>query len=131
MARFEPDSGVADYRRSLDMDTGIHRAAYALDGVRFEREALISYPARVLAVRLTGGAARVLLRRAGRVALQCALDERTLCLKGVTGNDGIAFCCVVRAGGEGVRAVGDMLRVPDGGVLYVASATSFRRAGIS
>ena len=126
MARFEPDSGVTDYRRGLNLDTGIHRTEYALDGVRFEREALISYPARVMVVRLTGGETRVLLRRAGRVASQRALDERTLCLKGVTGNDGIAFCCVVRASGEGVRAVGDMLRVPKGGVLYVTSATSFR-----
>ena len=126
MARFELDTGVTDYRRSLDLSTGIHLVSYMRDGVCFSRETLISYPARVMAVKLSGGETRILLRRAGRVASQRALDARTVCLEGSTGNGGPAFCCVARAVGENVRTAGDMLFVEGNCVMYIASATSFR-----
>jgi alpha-L-fucosidase 2 len=42
------DSGVADYRRSLDLRTGIAAVDYTVDGVRFRRETYVSTPDQVL-----------------------------------------------------------------------------------
>ena len=123
---FEPKAGVEGYRRSLDLDEGIHRVEYALDGVDFRRESFISHPAGVLAARISGGSWRAFLRRSGQVMRQRRLDDRTLCLEGRTANDGIRFCCAVRAVGRDVRAVGDMLIGTGDAVLLAASATDFR-----
>ena len=43
---------VADYSRTLELETGIARVEYKAGGVRFIRECFTSYPDRVLAVRL-------------------------------------------------------------------------------
>jgi len=44
---------VTDYRRELDLRTGIHTVTYTFDGVRYTREAFCSYPAGLFAMRLT------------------------------------------------------------------------------
>lgn len=123
---FEPENGVEDYRRSLTLETGLHRVDYRLDGVEFCRESFVSYPAGVMAVRLQGGPWRAMLRRAGRVTAHRQLDDRTLCLEGVTGQNGVAFCCLLRALGENCHTVGDMLRGEGPAVLLLASGSSLR-----
>ncbi|MFZ5547265.1 MAG: glycoside hydrolase family 95 protein [Pseudomonadota bacterium] len=47
------DQPVAGYRRELLIDRALHRVAYALGGVRFEREAIASHPAQAIVLRLT------------------------------------------------------------------------------
>jgi len=126
LSSFEPSEGISSYRRELDLFSGIHKSAFTLDGIDFQRECFISYPARVLALKLSDADWRVLLRRGGKVTFQRGLDERTICLKGNTGNDGIAFCCVLRAIGKDVHVAGDMLRGRGECVLLATSATSFR-----
>lgn len=123
---FEPQSGVEDYSRTLNLDEGVHRVSYRLDGQAFQRESFISYPAGVMAVNLQGGAWRAMLRRGGRVTAHRQLDSRTLCLEGATGQNGVSFCCVVRAIGADVFTVGDMLRGHGEAVLLLASGTSLR-----
>lgn len=44
---------VTDYRRELDLRTGLHTVTYACNGVRYTREAFCSYPAGLFAIRLT------------------------------------------------------------------------------
>jgi len=44
---------VADYRRSLDLDTGIATTTWTADGVRFTREVFASAPDNVIVVHLT------------------------------------------------------------------------------
>ncbi|MEZ0091792.1 glycoside hydrolase N-terminal domain-containing protein [Streptacidiphilus sp. EB129] len=44
---------VADYRRVLDLDLGVHTVSFTAGGVRYRRESFVSAPAGVLAVRLT------------------------------------------------------------------------------
>jgi alpha-L-fucosidase 2 len=41
-----------DYRRSLDLETGIARVEYSVDGVRLSRELFVSYPDNVIVLRL-------------------------------------------------------------------------------
>ena len=124
MHLFEPEDGVRDYRRALDIERGVHRVQYRLDGVACARESFISYPARVMAVRVEGGAWRVMLRRADCVSEHRRLDGNTVLLRGRTADDGIAFCCALRALG-GV-ATGNMIEGDGGAVLLVTSATDFR-----
>jgi alpha-L-fucosidase 2 len=44
---------VADYRRSLDLDTGIATTSWTADGVRFTREVFASAPDNIIAIRIT------------------------------------------------------------------------------
>ena len=45
------DADVTDYRRELDMETGVATISYRLDDVTFTRQAFVSWPDRVLVVR--------------------------------------------------------------------------------
>jgi alpha-L-fucosidase 2 len=50
---FDGVRDVADYRRELDMETGVAKVTYRSGGILYTREAFISYPDRVLVVRIT------------------------------------------------------------------------------
>jgi alpha-L-fucosidase 2 len=50
---FDGVGDVADYRRELDMETGVAKVTYRSGGILFTRETFISYPDRVLVVRIT------------------------------------------------------------------------------
>ena len=126
MRRFEPESGVGDYVRRLDLETGIHSVEYRMNGVQYAREAFVSYPARVMVLRVRGGRLRAMLRRAGRVRRHWAVGGNTVCLEGKTGDDGISYCCALRAAGANVHTLGDMLHMEGDCVLLAASATDFR-----
>ena len=50
---FQHAGAVTEYRRELDLDTACARTSYVVSGVKFEREAFVSAPARVLVLRAT------------------------------------------------------------------------------
>ena len=123
---YEPKEGVTDYRRSLDLDDGVFRVSYTLDGIPHKREAFISHPAGVLAIRMECAEWRAFLRRASLNEEQVKLDDRTVMLRATTGNGGPSFCCLLRAIEGDFHAVGDMLRGNGNTVLLAASASSLR-----
>ena len=47
------ESGITDYRRELDLDTGVATTRFVYKGVTYKREVFASYPAKVLVVRLS------------------------------------------------------------------------------
>jgi alpha-L-fucosidase 2 len=47
------EQGTTGYARQLDIGQSLHTVSYAHGGVKFKREAFASYPAQVIAVRLT------------------------------------------------------------------------------
>jgi alpha-L-fucosidase 2 len=49
---FDGVGEVADYRRELDMETGVAIVTYRSGGILYTREAFVSYPDRVLVVRI-------------------------------------------------------------------------------
>src|SRR5579863_10532100 len=59
---------VSDYRRQLDLDTGLVRVTYAMDGVRYTREIFASAPDEVIVVRLTAD-------RKGAIAFRASMDR--------------------------------------------------------
>jgi alpha-L-fucosidase 2 len=53
LVEFPGHGEVTEYRRELDIDGAIARVSYKAGGVRYTREYIASYPARVLAMRFT------------------------------------------------------------------------------
>lgn len=47
------DSTFTSYSRELDLDNAIHTVSYRSNGVSYKRETLVSYPDRVMAIRIT------------------------------------------------------------------------------
>jgi alpha-L-fucosidase 2 len=50
---FDGVGDVADYRRELDMETGVAKVTYRSGGISYTRETFISYPDRVLVMHIT------------------------------------------------------------------------------
>lgn len=126
MRSHEPNDGVTEYRRELDLRDGVHRVSYTLDGIPFAREAFISYPAGVMAISLEGGDWRAFLRRGGRVSAHRQVDSRTVSLEAAIGNGGTELCCLMRVIEGACTVRGDFIRGSGHAVLLLTSATSFR-----
>jgi len=107
-----------DYRRSLDLDTGVATTTFKLDGVTYRREVFSSAPDQVLVVRLTADTP-------GKLAFSATL-ERTNARIAASGkdalvmsrdahfgkrNDGVKFAAVLKVVIEGgqVSAEGNRL----------------------
>jgi len=60
---FDGAEKAEDYRRELDMESGVAKTTFRAGDVRFTREVFVSYPDRVMVVRLTGD-------KPGRVSVQ-------------------------------------------------------------
>jgi alpha-L-fucosidase 2 len=127
-----------DYRRSLDLDTGVATTTFKLDGVTYRREVFSSAPDQVLVVRLTAD-------RPGKLAFSATL-ERTNARIAASGNDtlvmrrdahfgkrtdGVKFAAVLKvviAGGQ-VSAAGNRLTVSNANeaTLLLTAATDYNR----
>jgi alpha-L-fucosidase 2 len=107
--RFHADGAVSDYRRELDMSRAVATVRYRQGDAVFTREAFVSFPAKVLVVRLT-------CDKPGRVSFTAALDRIAAAKTEAAGDD------VVLRGraddGEptaGTRFLGQLRVVNDGG----------------
>ena len=126
MSRFEPEEGVSDYYRSLNLNKGIHQVSYMLDGILHERETFISYPSRVMVIRMKCRQWRAFLRRGGNNSIQCRVDNHTVSLEGCTANDGPRYYLVMRAIEGEVSILGDMLKGQGDVTLLLTSSTTLR-----
>ena len=88
----------ADYRRELDLATGIHRTTFSQNGVKFTREAFASHPDQVMVFRYTAGKPGALSGRISLVSGQQATtraDEHGLAFAGEMPNR-LKHACAVR-----------------------------------
>ena len=123
-----------DYRRDLDLDTGITRVSYSVAGTKFTREAFASAPDQAIFVRLTGDQSNSLsftcrLKRPGNAEVSAAAPNR-LAIHGQAENDGVHFegFVEVRAEGGQVRSAADGIAV-DGAsaaTLVIFAATNYK-----
>ena len=67
-------SAPADYRRELDLATGIHTTTFTQDGVTFTREAFASHPDQVMVFRYRASKPGAL---SGRISLKSGQKSRT------------------------------------------------------
>jgi len=143
---FRGEGKAEDYVRELDIDAGIARVSYRLDGARFTREVFASAVDQVLVVRLT-------CDRPGHISFTAALtreqDAKTRVVspdrifiegEAIARDDkhaqerkvGVKFCGVAQAVAEGGRTSvdGDKLAVEgaNAATLLFAAATDFRHA---
>jgi alpha-L-fucosidase 2 len=129
------DSSVptpADYRRELDITTGIHRTTFSLDGKTITREAFASHPDQVMVFRYTasskGAFTGTLHLKSGQVATTVSAGEQ-LSFSGTMPN-GLKHACTLRVrhtGGK-VTAVGDALTLDhcDSLILLLDARTDYK-----
>ena len=116
---------IPDYKRELDIDTGIHTVSYTKDGVKNVRESFISYPDRVMVIKSSGLPLAIFAERGNQCEKVYKLDDRTLCMEGRPGSGGPAFCMVFRAVEGNPYIKGRTLHTDAESVILVASQTEF------
>ncbi len=116
---------LPDYRRELDIDTGVHTVSYTKEGVFFSRESFISFPDRVMAIKCKGTPLRIFMERSDQCEKVYKISDDTLCMEGRTGANGIRFCMVIRALKGDPYIKGRTLHLNGDAQLLVASQTDF------
>jgi alpha-L-fucosidase 2 len=126
---------LSDYRRQLDLDTGVVRITYSMNGVRYTREVFASLPDEVLVVRLTAdtqGAIgfRASMDRPADFAVHTRGQDTLVLREGPDHKDQIRFAgeaLVLPAGGS-VHAEGSEIVVAgaDAVTILIAAATDFK-----
>jgi alpha-L-fucosidase 2 len=126
---------VGDYRRQLDLETGVVRIAYTMNGVHFTREVFASVPDEVIVVRLSAdkkGAIgyRLGMDRPADFAVHARGEDTLVLREGPEHKDEIRFAgeALVLPVGGSVRAEGSELVVADADsvTILIAAATSFK-----
>ncbi|WP_240041106.1 glycosyl hydrolase family 95 catalytic domain-containing protein [Paenibacillus ginsengarvi] len=129
------EGDVRDYRRELDLDSGLVTVQYHLNGVDYRREIFSSAVDQVVAVRLTCGVPGglrlgITLGRRPFENEVTMLGQESLVMNGQCGPDGVRYSALMRvvAEGGGVQKVGDFISVEgaDSVTVYLAAATTFR-----
>jgi alpha-L-fucosidase 2 len=119
---------VADYRRELDMATGLATVSGTQEGVSFRREVFCSAPDQVLAIRWESSRpiSGVLRMTREQEADSVALSDDRLALRGrLDAGTGLSFAAHLWALPEG----GTVARIPDGLRLSGAAAVTLLLAG--
>jgi alpha-L-fucosidase 2 len=135
-----------NYRRELDLDTGVASVRYTVDGVKFVREVLASAPARAIVVRLTADkpgslSFRATMARPADATTEAAGDQLILTGQALPkrapgeNNVGVRFRAEMKAGASGgrVEITGDHLDVKaaDSVTLTIVAATDYRETDLS
>jgi len=130
---------AADYRRELDLATGIARVRYTANGVEYTREVFASDPDQVIVVRLSANKPGSISFAATMTRQQDAITEAigkdTLALQSTAAREGsIRFRAELKAVAEGghVTTTKDTLDVDkaDAVTLVLAAGTSIDRRNI-
>ena len=143
--RFSSQTDARDYRRELNLDTGIAGVSYRVGDARFAREVFSSAVDRVLVVRLTCDKPKMisfsatLNRQQDSKTETVAPDRVALSGEAIAGDDrhaeyknlgGVKFCAVLQAVLEGgkVNTSGDQVTVEgaDAAALLLAASTDYR-----
>ncbi len=108
--RSSSSATISDYRRQLDLDTGIVRVTYTMNGVRYVREVFASVPDEVIVVRLTAD-------KKGAIGFQADMDRPADFSVRTRGQDTL----VLREGADHndqIRFAGEALVIPTGGSVH-------------
>jgi alpha-L-fucosidase 2 len=128
---FDGIDPVQDYRRELDLETGVATTRFRSGDVAFTREVFVSYPDRVMVVRIAAD-------KPGRVSVQARLQSPYLerataqpgkllmdgCWEGPITNNWL----IAPVEGKGLRFQAAMVALPDGG-RSEAAQSSLRVSG--
>ena len=124
---------ISDYRRELDLDTGIARTTYRSENACFTREVFASAVDQVIVVRLESDkpgqiSFKASLTREQDASMEAASDD-TIVLNGKCGDGIVRFSAYLQATADGgrVSATGDGLSIDgaDAVTLLLSGATSY------
>ena len=125
-----PKVKVASYVRVLDLESSLYRCSFEKDNTLYEREAFVSYPDQVMAIRLHASAPfgmRLEMRRSDALDTLSARDDEII-LSGQGGGNAPRFVCAAKLVSDGnVRSTGYYLDVEGANEIYVyiVGTTSF------
>lgn len=131
---FDHDSTISDYRRELDLDTGVARVTYKLDGVRYTREVFASHPDQAIVVRLSVDRRGALsfgtwIDRSQDAHTELAGNDRLNLVGQLGGGKGLSFLASVRVISDGVQETfPERIQVngADAATILVSARTSFK-----
>ena len=101
---------IREYRRQLDLDSGVARVTYAMNGVRYTREVFASVPDEVIVVRLSAD-------KKGAISYRLSMDRPADFSLRTRGQDAL----VLREGPDHkdqIRFAGEALVLPTGGSVH-------------
>jgi len=121
LLNFDGNDAFSDYRRELDMKNGVAKVSYRKDDVVFTREVFLSYPDRVMVVRITGD-------KPGRVSVHARFKSPYLDTAAARGLELVADGCwkgpipvnnwlIAPVSGKGLRFQARLVAHPEGGQL--------------
>ncbi len=126
-----PKGEVQNYRRSLDIDKSLYSCGFEIGGVRYEREAFASYPARIVAFRFTAS-------EKGKLAFTASLSKThpgavsseggIMCYSGQLQDNGMRFDMrgYFRTDGEIIINGGEVnITNASKAVIYITAATDY------
>ena len=148
---FDGVSTIQDYTRSLNLQTAVSKTAFCSDGISFTREAFVSAPHQVMAVKLESSApASFLVRFESQLRTKVTAEKNELCAEGICPSyvpvpgkhynadnihyyeedekKGVCFFCILHAETDGALKERDgMLMVENAQhtTLYFAVRTSY------
>jgi alpha-L-fucosidase 2 len=132
---FDHEGTITDYRRELDLDQGVARVTYRVNGVRFTREVFASHPAQLIVIRVSADApsvvtASVWIDRAQDATTAISGTDRLDLVGTLGGGKGLAFQASVQVIADGGRldAFPERLLVENANAvtLLVAAGTTYR-----
>nr|AGS52365.1 alpha-L-fucosidase [uncultured bacterium contig00073] len=136
------DSGQApvEYIRSLDLENAVSAVSYKLNGYIYEREVFASFPADIIAIRLTttnpeGMSFDARIVRSRFCDNSGKIEEDTVFVDSISGGeDGISFCCMAcGAAKDGtMNVLGEYIvfnKVTEA-FIFINALTSFRSTKI-
>ena len=106
---FDHEEEISDYRRELDLDTGIAHVAYRAGQIVFSREVFVSHPDEAIVVRITAG-------RPGALTFSMWMDRSQDAATSVHGLDRVNMIGGL-GGRRGLRFQASAKVIPDGGRL--------------
>ena len=106
---FDHEEEISDYRRELDLDTGIARVAYRAGHIAFSRDVFVSHPDQVVVVQITAG-------RPGALTFSLWMDRSQDAVTNVHGRDRLNMIGGL-GGGTGLRFRASAKVIADGGRL--------------
>jgi alpha-L-fucosidase 2 len=133
---FDHEGSITDYRRELDLDAGVVRVTYRVDGVRHTREVFASHPDRAIVVRLT-------VDRPGALTFSTWMDRQQDARTEIAGTDRLNLIGHLD-GGRGLSFLASARIIAEGGTqetfperilvdganaatIVVSAATSFQQ----
>jgi alpha-L-fucosidase 2 len=126
---------ITDYRRELDLETGVVRITYAMNGARYIREVFASVPDEVIVVRLSADkrsaiSFRASMDRPADFSVHTREKNALVLREGSTHKDQIRFAgeALVLPKGGSVHAEGTEIAVADADsvTILIAATTDFK-----